>query len=1036
KSVDHDRINTSASTATFNYTVSVHHDEGTISNVKVTGTISVTNPNADAVNIDAINDKLSTGDVCTVTDGGPQSIASGVTTFAYECDLSSVPAGDVSNTVTISWPSQNIADGLLVAGKADFTAPVSFAATPVDSCVEVNDTLGGDLGAACVGDQNPKTFSYPVTIKGTPGTCVPVDNTATFTTNTTGSTGSDSASAKLCVGEDLQVSKTANPTFTRTFKWGISKSVDKTLVQQSGDHATFNYTVTVTHDAGTDSGWQVSGTIKVTNPNDWEAITADIADAIDNGGSCTVTGGDNVSIPAGGSMTATYVCTFSGNPGSGTNTATATWDAAAAFTPDGSSSGDATYAFGDPTTIVDGSVSVSDSMGGSLGTVSYTEASPKDIIYAITITGTPGKCVTDPNTATFTTSTTGGTGSAGQSVTLCVGADLQVSKTAATSFTRTFTWGIAKSVDKTLVKQSGTTATFNYTVSVTHDAGTDSNWAVSGDIQVTNPNDWEDIVATVSDSIDNNGTCIVPGGGVGIVVPRGGAVSFHYTCSYTAAPTLASGTNTATAHWDKVAAFTPDASSSGTAGYAFGDPTTIVDGSVSVTDTLGGALGTVAYTDPSPTSFKYSFAVTGIPGTCVTQDNTATFTTSDTNTTGSDSKTVKLCVGEDLQVSKTATPSFTRTYTWTIAKSVNKNFFDAGGTATYSVLVMETGWNDSNFQVSGLITVSNPNDWESITANVSDLIDHSGSCTVTGGTSLVIAPNGAVNVAYTCSFASNPGSGTNTGTATWNASTFFTPDGTASGTAHYSFGAPTATINAVITVTDSFQGTLGTASATDTPPFTPTIFNYTRHFNPPSSGCVTINNTATIVETGQTASASVRVCNTGALTMGFWQNKNGQAIITKGQSTAGVCNSGTWLRNYAPFQDLSATATCSQVGAYVSNIIGAANAGGATMNAMLKAQMLATALDVYFSDNSLGGNQIGAPAPIGGITIDLTKIYGSENASGAFGGHTSMTVSQMLAWAAGQSNSGGSSWYGQNKATQGLAKDAFDSVNNQNAVSP
>ncbi|HET7421840.1 MAG TPA: hypothetical protein VFL27_15780, partial [Candidatus Dormibacteraeota bacterium] len=104
KSVDHDRINTSASTATFNYTVSVHHDEGTISNVKVTGTISITNPNADAVNIDVINDKLSTGDACTVTDGGPQSIASGVTTFAYECDLSSVPAGDVSNTVTISWP--------------------------------------------------------------------------------------------------------------------------------------------------------------------------------------------------------------------------------------------------------------------------------------------------------------------------------------------------------------------------------------------------------------------------------------------------------------------------------------------------------------------------------------------------------------------------------------------------------------------------------------------------------------------------------------------------------------------------------------------------------------------------------------------------------------------------------------------------------------------------------------------------------------------------------------------------------------------
>jgi len=41
---------------------------------------------------------------------------------------------------------------------------------------------------------------------------------------------------------------------------------------------------------------------------------------------------------------------------------------------------------------------------------------------------------------------------------------------------------------------------------------------------------------------------------------------------------------------------------------------------------------------------------------------------------------------------------------------------------------------------------------------------------------------------------------------------------------------------------------------------------------------------------------------------------------------------------------------------------------------MLKAQMLATALDVYFSDLALGGNKMGAVAPIGGVAIDLTKI--------------------------------------------------------------
>jgi len=55
-------------------------------------------------------------------------------------------------------------------------------------------------------------------------------------------------------------------------------------------------------------------------------------------------------------------------------------------------------------------------------------------------------------------------------------------------------------------------------------------------------------------------------------------------------------------------------------------------------------------------------------------------------------------------------------------------------------------------------------------------------------------------------------------------------------------------------------------------------------------------------------------------------------------------------------------------------IIKAANASGASMNAMLKAQMLATALDVYFSDLALGGNKMSAVAPIGGVAIDLTKI--------------------------------------------------------------
>lgn len=176
--------------------------------------------------------------------------------------------------------------------------------------------------------------------------------------------------------------------------------------------------------------------------------------------------------------------------------------------------------------------------------------------------------------------------------------------------------------------------------------------------------------------------------------------------------------------------------------------------------------------------------------------------------------------------------------------------------------------------------------------------------------------------------------------------------------------------------------------------------------------------------------------------MSFWQGSTGQAIITGAASGKnGTCTSVRWLRQYAPFQDLSTKATCSQVATYVLNVINATGASGASMNALLKGQALATALDIYFSDPALGGNRIGAPAPIGAARIDLTRICATyatggscaayENSTSAFGGTACQSVSQILSYAAKQSSSGGGTWYGNVQATQTLAKDAFDAVNRQ-----
>jgi hypothetical protein len=219
----------------------------------------------------------------------------------------------------------------------------------------------------------------------------------------------------------------------------------------------------------------------------------------------------------------------------------------------------------------------------------------------------------------------------------------------------------------------------------------------------------------------------------------------------------------------------------------------------------------------------------------------------------------------------------------------------------------------------------------------------------------------------------------------------------------------------------------------------------TSTITPILSGTGLDNFAITLVNGSYTIALSTGKAITGAHTMGFWQNKNGQGII-RGQSAAPAteCPSATWLKQFAPFQDMAvspgkkspspAVMTCSAVATWVTKVMGDADASGATMNAMLKGQMLSTALSVYFSDPALGGNQIGAPVAIGGVKIDVTGSCGGyKDASSAFGGAVSLTVSQILSYAASQSNVGGSNWYGQVKATQGLAKDLFDAINNRRA---
>jgi hypothetical protein len=223
----------------------------------------------------------------------------------------------------------------------------------------------------------------------------------------------------------------------------------------------------------------------------------------------------------------------------------------------------------------------------------------------------------------------------------------------------------------------------------------------------------------------------------------------------------------------------------------------------------------------------------------------------------------------------------------------------------------------------------------------------------------------------------------------------------------------------------------GTYSISELPKAGWTLSIATSDAGTPESLTVTAGGTTTCNFVNQ------KSLETGAESLLFWQNKTGQTIIRTSSAPNSPSDLALWLRGFNPYLDLSANARSGQVAAYVLGVIKTASAKGSTMNAILKAHMLSTALSVYFSDPLLGGNALLAPDPIGDNLVDLTRInkpIGSAtyiNVSSAFGGANQMSVMDMLNFAAGESNQGGTTWYQNIKTTQELAKDAFNAINNE-----
>jgi hypothetical protein len=359
--------------------------------------------------------------------------------------------------------------------------------------------------------------------------------------------------------------------------------------------------------------------------------------------------------------------------------------------------------------------------------------------------------------------------------------------------------------------------------------------------------------------------------GAGVVVrvaANGGTLVCTYSKSLGAATNQ---TNTATATIAGVGY-----NSSAVAVTFSSTPTLEVDETASIDDpSFPGVDQSNLTTSGSFTSTTQTFTC----GNTTTITNTATLTVGHTlqTRTGWASLTVN-CYG--LSVAKTVNTSLTRTYSWTILKSSTAPTaltLNLGQTYVYpyTVTVNLAGAPvDSDWAVSGTITVTNNTPIAASGVVVTDALSLSGAATIFCPSGNIPANGGTLVCTYSKSVASGADQ-TNTATAALAGQNYNSP------AMPVSFATATVTkVDDCITVTDSVVGDLGTACAgVDTLPKT---FTYEVTFVPFDStqcGDHTFPNTARFVtnEIGGTGSSSWSVlvtmpCPTGCtLTQGYWK---------------------------------------------------------------------------------------------------------------------------------------------------------------------
>lgn len=550
----------------------------------------------------------------------------------------------------------------------------------------------------------------------------------------------------FCYDYELEISKTAVPKFTRTYHWDIVKSVTPESIEMFvGDQADAKYTIDITKTGYTDSDWNLSGVVTVTNPSPF-AVDFSYEDYLSNGMPVDLSCPAMV-VPAFGSID----CTYSIDLDSGdyiTNTVAITSLTYGVYGGQASASA----SFTTPTTEVYPTVNVSDTNGDSwefsdTGSVSYQRT-----FYCGADEGENG------NVATIVE--TGQSDDANVTVTCN---ELQVSKTAQTSLTRTWQWDIDKSVSPdTWNLFKGDDATSTWTVSVDKLDTVDSDWAVTGSIFVYNPANIAAEITDVSDWVSDIGPAVVD---CGVSFPYILGAGQTLACSYSLGlPNGQDRTNQATAVLQNYA-YAPDGQGtklgetnfySPLVAVSFADPIiTIVNDTIHVTDTNGKSWD---FSDDASVSYDETFFCDGDAGN---HHNVATITE-----TGQSADADLDVACYDLTVTKTADTFFNRYWTWNIDKSADQTelLLSAGQLfqVNYDVTV-NAAFKDADFKVSGDIVISNPAPMNAPLTDVKDLMD--GADVTVNCPAMIVPAQGTLTCTYTQAV-SDDSTRTNIATAT------------------------------------------------------------------------------------------------------------------------------------------------------------------------------------------------------------------------------------------------------------------------------